>query len=478
MRNRRATIFPALAVLALALLSCRAAPTDPRMVSEWMHVLYGVIRVERLSPPVASRVVTYASAALYSGMSVVNTRLTPLSGLTGFPALPAADGARYDETVTAVAAERVTVDSLFSDALPSSRAALIRLADSLIADRERHVPAEVSQRSRALGERVGLAIVAWSHGDGFDSTRGKPYVAPVGPGLWVNDSPWPTYTSTNLSGVSSSIDVANPANVSRSPNTSDRSLILSPPKRAGKTTLPAASMAGITEPYWGTLRPFALSRWDECPAGAPPMYGTTPGTPLYDQAKAVFDTRAVLTPEQKTIALYWADNAGESGTPAGHWLSIAAQMVSERQLSGDAAARVMVATSVSLADAFIAAWGYKFRINLVRPRTYIRAIMDSTWEPAIPTPPFPEYLSGHSTVSAAAATVLTSMLRPGPFEDSTSLAVGHAVRKFESFLAASDEAGQSRIYGGIHYPIANTAGKALGRCIGAKVVERLSAPGK
>ena len=463
------------ALVALSLVSCGRRASDPRMVSEWMHVLYGVTRTERLSPPVASRVMAYASAALYTGMAVASPQMKPILGLTGFPTLASVGG--LDATITAVAAERVVMDSLFNDGLPTTRAALRRLADSLLTHREARVSTPVSQRSRAVGERVGNAIVAWSRTDGFDSTRGKPYTPPVGPGLWINDAPSPTFTTTNLSGTSTSIELANPANVSRSPNASDRSLIMSPPKRSGKTSLPAANMAGVTEPYWGTLRPFALARWDECPAPPPPAYGTTPGTPLYDQARVVFDTKAVLTPEQKTTVLYWADNAGESGTPAGHWLAIAAQMVSEKHLSGEEAARIMLATSVALADGFIATWGYKFQYNVLRPRTFIRQVMDSAWEPTIPTPPFPEYMSGHSAVSAAAATALTALLGATPFTDRTSVSLGHAVRHFDSFLAAADEAGMSRIYGGIHYPVGNDAGKTLGRCIGAKVIERLGGAG-
>lgn len=461
-------------MLALTgLVSCDGASSDPRMVSEWMHTLYGAVRIERLSPPVAARVMTYASAALYSGMSVANDRMKPISGLNGFPRMPAAGDARLDETVTAVAAVRVVLDSIFADGLPTTRAAFSRLADSLLKERTYSVSHDVGIRSLEVGRRIGLAIVAWSHSDGFDSTRRMPaYKAPVGPGLWINDSPSPTFTTTNLSGTSVSIDLANPANVSKAPNTSDRSMILSPTKRVGKN-LPASNMAGVTEPYWGTLRPFVLLRWDECPAPPAPAYGTTPGTPLYDQAKVVFDTKVALTPEQKTTVLYWADNGGESGTPAGHWLAIAAQIVSEKALSAEEAARIMLATSVALSDGFVATWGYKFKYNLVRPRTFIRQTMDSTWEPTIPTPPFPEYMSGHSTVSAAAATALTQLIGTVAFTDSTSVALGHAVRHFDSFYAASDEAGQSRIYGGIHYPVANEAGKALGRCIGAKVVERL-----
>jgi membrane-associated phospholipid phosphatase len=173
------------------------------------------------------------------------------------------------------------------------------------------------------------------------------------------------------------------------------------------------------------------------------------------------------------IAFYWADNAGESGTPVGHWISIASQMVSERHMTLEDAARLMVLTAAAQADAFIASWGYKYQYNFIRPRTYIRRLIDSTWEPLIPTPPFPEYPSGHSTQSAAAAAVLTALVGDDvAFEDSTSVSIGHAVRQFASFNAASQEAGMSRIYGGIHFPSGNTSGRALGECVGAKVMDR------
>jgi hypothetical protein len=231
-------------------------------------------------------------------------------------------------------------------------------------------------------------------------------------------------------------------------------------------------MAGVTEPYWGFNRPFALATWDECPAPPPPAYAPTPGTPLYEEAKHVYEISKTLTPEQKTVALYWADNGGESGTPAGHWLSIAGQMVSEKKLSAEQAAWLMAQTGVSLADAFISVWGYKFKLNLIRPRTFIRATIDPAWEPAIPTPPFPEYLSGHSTLSGAAAGTLTTLLGAVSFHDSTSVSIGHAVRKFSSFREAADEAGMSRIYGGIHYMSANVEGGNLGRCVAEQVGKR------
>src|SRR5215208_1416811 len=84
--------YAALTVLVGACLAaCARAPeTDPRMVSEWMHTLYGVIRAERLSPPVASRLMAYASAALYSGLATANPDMPAIEGrLNGFPTLPA-----------------------------------------------------------------------------------------------------------------------------------------------------------------------------------------------------------------------------------------------------------------------------------------------------------------------------------------------------------------------------------------------------
>ncbi len=464
--------------LLIAPAACGPAPqADPRMVSEWERALYGVVRAERLSPPVASRVFTYAAAALYSGLTATDAKSPSLvHTLNGLDSLPRADvGAAYDATLTAVAAEHTVLDSLFAEGLPTTRAALSRLADSLNRAREdKGIGRDVAARSDDLGKRIGLAIVSWSHGDGFDSTRTKTYVAPVGAGLWVNDDPATVFATQSLSGASQAVTPSNPANALKAGTVDDRSLILDRPKRAGRKTLPAANMAGVTEPYWGYNRPFALRAWNDCAAPLPPEFSLKAGTPLYEEARVVWETGKQLSPAQRETALYWADNGGETGTPAGHWLSIASQMVTERHLDAEQAAWVMVATSVALNDAFISAWGYKFRLNLIRPRTFIRETMDSTWEPAIPTPPFPEYLSGHSTISAAAAGAMTALLGTTPFEDSTSVPLGHAVRKFNSFRDAAIEAGMSRIYGGIHFPSGNVEGRKLGDCIATKVQERLS----
>ena len=461
----------------VAMSACARTPeSEPRMLSEWMHSLYGAIRVERISPPVASRLMVYATSALYAGLASSDTRMQPLTGtLNGFPQLPPAPGP-VDGPLVGIYAERVVLDSLLREGLPTTRAALSRLADSLANARVgKGVSADLRLASEEHGRRVGNAIVAWSRTDGFDGTRGRKYVAAAGPGLWVNDAPAQVFTSQNMSGASEMVEMNNPANVLQAGKASDRALVLNRPKR-GNRTLPVVNMTGMSEPYWMEVRPFALSKWNECAIAEPPKYGRDSLAALFADARAVFEVKRTLTPEQREIAFYWADNAGESGTPVGHWISIASQMISQRQLPAADAARILVQTAVAQADAFIASWGYKYQYNLLRPRTYIREGIDSTWEPLIPTPPFPEYPSGHSTQSAAAAEVLTAAIGAVPFDDSTSITIGHKVRRFESFRAAAEEAGMSRIYGGIHFPSGNVSGRNLGACIGSKVVERFGAP--
>ena len=460
-------------VAAAVAAGCDRTPAnDPVVIARWMQALYGAIRVERLAPPVGSRVVAYASTALYSGFAVTDPALTPLHGvLNQFPELPAPDaGKRYDGTLVAVSAERTVLDSLLREALPTTRAAMGSLADSLT--KARASSDDVRERSLALGQAIGQRIVLWAHGDGFDSTRGRKYEVPKGPGLWINDSPADWFATTNISGASVDVDPSNPANEMRTANRSDRDLILNRPKVKGGGTLPAANMAVVTEPYWGQLRPFAIERWDVCAVDSAPRYGATADSPLYKEAKEVFDIHAALTPAQKEIALYWADNPGESGTPSGHWTAISSQLVSELKLNPTDAVRANTLTAIALADGFISVWGYKFRINLIRPRTYIRQVMDSTWEPFIPTPPFPEFMSGHSAISAAAATVLTSLLGTKPFDDSTSMNIGHPPRHFNSFMDAAIEVGMSRVYGGIHFPSGNIQGRVVGKCLGNKVAQR------
>jgi membrane-associated phospholipid phosphatase len=119
----------------------------------------------------------------------------------------------------------------------------------------------------------------------------------------------------------------------------------------------------------------------------------------------VYDVSRSLTPEQTAIALYWADGAG-TVTPPGHWDAIALDLAAGENLSTVQLARLFVTLNTAQADAFIACWDAKFTYWTERPVTAIQAEIDPFWKPLIPTPPFPSYVSGHSTTSGAAATVL------------------------------------------------------------------------
>jgi hypothetical protein len=452
-------------------------PADPQFVAEWMRNYYGLIRAERISPPVASRVLAYAAVALYEGLAAASPGLRSLAGqLNGLDSLPIpVPGQRYDPVLTALAAERTVLDTLFAEGLPGTLAALAQLSDSLAAVRiQQGIPQAVQARSEDLGKQIGLAILAWAAQDGFDTTRTKPYQPPSGqPHLWVNDSRVEEYTPQNLSAAQEFVALDNPAATLRGGAASERALALTRPKPEDTRTLKAVNPTGATEPWWGTLRPFVLRAPNECPMPEPPPFSTSPRSEFYREARAVYDVSRTLTEEHRQTVLYWADNPGQTGTPVGHWLAIGSQLVAQLDLSAEQAAEMFVLMTLAQADAFIAIWYEKYRLNLLRPVTYIRRYIDPNWTPVIITPPFPEYPSGHSGQSAAAAVVLTDLLGPVAFEDSTNLAIGHPVRRYESFQQAADEAALSRLYGGLHYPMGNESGRVLGRCIGRTVLERL-----
>jgi hypothetical protein len=446
------------------------------MIAEWMQNYYGLIRAERISPPVASRVLAYASVALYEGIASGAPTLRSLAGqLNGLDSLPRGEpGRSYDPELVALASEKTVLDTLFAEGLPATKAALANLSDSLIKARlSLGIGKDIQQRSGELGNRIGQAVVAWAARDGFDSIRVKPWQPQVGPQYWVNDTPENDYVPQNLSAATDVVALDNPSASFRPGSASERSLVVNRPKSPSIKSLKAINPAGATEPYWGTLRPFVMKSPDECAPPPPAEFSPRSGSSFYKEAMQDYDISRTLTDEQRLITLYWADNPGQTGTPTGHWLSIGSQMVSQLQLSADRAAELFALGTIAQADAFIAAWNEKFRRELIRPYTYIRRYIDPKWRSLITTPAFPEYPSAHSTQSAAAAGVFTALLGEVAFEDSTNLALGHAVRRFPSFRAAADEAAMSRLYGGIHYNMGNEAGKVSGRCVAAKVLERV-----
>ncbi|MBK8024686.1 MAG: vanadium-dependent haloperoxidase [Chloroflexi bacterium] len=203
---------------------------------------------------------------------------------------------------------------------------------------------------------------------------------------------------------------------------------------------------------------------------APPDYSEEAQSVFYREAAEVYESTRALTPEQEAIALFWADDPGQTETPPGHSISILTQVLAQEKASLALAAEAYARLGIAVADSFIGCWYAKFQFNLLRPVTYIQSMIDAEWMPPINTPPFPEYTSGHSVQSAASARVLTDLFGEHyAFTDHTHDARGLAARSFSSFAEYAEEAAISRLYGGIHYRAAIDQGMDQGECIGERV---------
>ena len=412
----------------------RGHPPDAELLHAAVHQLTGVIVYDIFSPPQASRAYAYASVAAYEALrhddSTYRTLGGQLNDLTGVPA-PQADSEYYFPLAGVHAFMTVGKALTFSQKrMDSLRAAMHERI------RRMGVPAAVFARSIAYGDQVAEHILAWSRKDNFLQTRGyAKYSVLSEPGRWV-----PT---------------------------------------------PPAYMDAV-EPNWNKVRPFVLDSASQFRPKPPHRFDMTEGSPFYLQVKEVYDAGKSLTDEQRAIAAFWDCNpyvmnvrghamfATKKITPGGHWMGIVRTAAHKARAPLAQSAEAYVRTAVALADGFISVWDEKFRSNVVRPETMINAHLDEAWQPLLQTPPFPEYTSGHSGISTAAAVVLTDQFGDNfAFTDSTEMSYGLPARSFESFTQAAAEAAISRLYGGIHYRMAIEEGVAQGRRVGELVLRKV-----
>lgn len=399
--------------------------SEATVAVEWMKALCDGVRSEGLSPPVASRIYAYAGVTLYESVVGGMSGYRSLSGqLNAMPPMPQPQsGQTYDWPSSATLALATVSQGIFASASPATLAGFQQLCESQLAARESAgVQKEVIDSSAAYGESVGKAILDWANSDGYQATRGLSYTPPTGPGLWVPTPP---------------------------------------------------GYAAALEPYWGDIRPFVMQTADACLPPPPITYSEQAGSAFYQQAWYVYNAVNTLDEERMAIAEFWADNAKQTSTPPGHWLIIENQMVEQLGVQLDKAAEMYALVGVAMGDAFISCWSCKYEVSLLRPITYIQQLIDANWNSAIVTPPFPEYTSGHSVVSGAADAVLTSLLGTVAFTDKTHEDTGMAARSFASFDAAAQEAAVSRLYAGIHYPMAIINGLAEGKCVGQWVLDHV-----
>jgi hypothetical protein len=221
-------------------------------------------------------------------------------------------------------------------------------------------------------------------------------------------------------------------------------------------------------PQWGFVTPFAMNSSSQFRPPGPPSLDSQQYAADYNEVKelgaAVGSTR---TEEQTEIALFWADGAGTE-TPPGHWNSIAQIIADTQGNTLEENARLFALLNIAMADAAICAWDAKYTFDFWRPVTAIAfAEPELNWMSFIITPPFPDYVSGHSTFSAAAATVLPLFYGTEdlPFTTGSDFLPG-VYRSFSTCLDAAEEAAVSRIYGGIHFRTASEDGLQAGISIG------------
>jgi hypothetical protein len=215
---------------------------------------------------------------------------------------------------------------------------------------------------------------------------------------------------------------------------------------------PPGSVSPPVQPLAGGWRTWVLPSGDSLRPPPPPVYGS----PEYlAEARQLVEIGRDLTDEQGRIARYWEGGQG-TPLPPGIWNRIILDYLAQRGADGPQSVRTLVLANVAMADAGVAAWDAKYTWWTPRPENSIRELVDPAWRPLLRTPLFPAYVSGHSTYSAAVATVLAHLFPADA----------------ERFLAMGEEAGLSRLYGGIHWPSDHVRGSAMGRELGDRVVRR------
>jgi len=395
-----------------------------------------IIISDVLSPPVCSRIYAYCNIAAYEALvpsdstGAYRSLANKLNGLQPLP--QPARNSKYSFAVAAAISFTTVAQKLVfnGDAVKEMEAAYLHQLDSL------HLDQGLIDSSVSYGRAVGNFILAWAGKDGYlqrNSYVG--YIVTKQPGRWVPTPP---------------------------------------------------DYMDAVEVNWKTLRPFLLDSASQFRPDPPIKYDTTKGSAFYDQCYQVYD--AVANPKigDSATAWYWDDNPNTSVTdghityfqqknsPPGHWIHIACSVAQKEKYDVLKTASLLSQTAIALFDAFISCWEAKYYYNYVRPETFINRYIDKNWVPLIQTPPFPEYPSGHSTISSSAAVVLTRFAGDSyAFIDSSEVPYGRPVRVFKSFYEASDQASISRMYGGIHFLNALNAGRSMGRAIGNFVVTKL-----
>lgn len=467
MRSIRILVF-----LVFAAVSSYAAA--PNVVVLWNQAVLQGVRDSAQGPPMVARSLAIVHTCAYDAWAAYDKRAvgTQLGDELRRP--------KRERTLTnkskaiSFAAYRAAVD-LF----PGDKTSVFDPLMAQLGYDANDVSADMRTPS-GIGNVACAAVLAFRHSDGSNQLGT----------LTKSGVPYADYTGY--------ISVNRPSTVP----VNDLSTVIDPNRwqpltyfNGSKTVTP-----GFVGAQWSKVVPFALTSADEflpfISRFGPALYGSST---FLQQAKDVVALSAGLTDEHKMIAEYWA-NGPHSELPPGHW-DLFAQFVSARDHhTVDQDAKMFFALSNAIFDAGISCWAAKRTFDSVRPVTAIAflfhgqqiqawggpgkgtvTIDGSQWIPyqpsTFPTPPFPEYISGHSTFSAAGAEILRLFTGSDDFGDSVTFAPGSSntepgltprqpvTLSWATFTAAANEAGISRRYGGIHFELGDLVGRATGRLL-------------
>jgi hypothetical protein len=384
---------------------------DP--VLQWNEAALLAIKAEKTPPPLAVRHLAILHIAVFDAVNTIRRTHKPFEVDATVPA-----GTSEDAAVTG-AAHRVLI------ALYPARS---RHFDVLLTRTLNAVDSHAADRGLAIGRYVAKEILKWRAEDGSDQEVRTTLRAE--PGQWRPTPP---------------------------------------------------GFARPLAPHWPTVTCFALRRGFQFRSAGPPKLTDAAYTDAFNEVKRLGrKSGSERTREQTEIAHFWADGEG-TVTPPGHWNRIAQGVSRQRGLTQEENARMFALLNVALADVGIACWDCKYHFNFWRPIHGIReadrdgnpdTTADRDWEPLLVTPPFPAYTSGHSSFSGAAATILAGVVGTDAFRfETTTEGLPDVTRQFAGFWAAAEEAGMSRIYGGIHWQFDNTDGLAGGKMVAEHVLK-------
>lgn len=402
----------------------------------WIDMLCDQVRFQRVGPPPAARALAYLGATMYESIHAGIPDGHTLQGqLAGLDKLPQPDpNLEYDWATAMNNACYIVCDEGLARYMGPNTTSLLNLHDNMNRKLDSMLNnKDVFERSKKYGEDLGNAMVEYMKTDNYDYTRENNI-----------------YESPSRGG--------DPAH----------------PERWEPTDMDKTAY----EPFWGKLRPLAIDTTELCEMFPTVKYSQDPNSDFYKFVAVVYGIDTSFSEYERITSLYWADDPVETFTPPGHWTKISKQQIRRHGYNMAQTAEYYCIFGISEYNVGISLWKSKYDINRgsgVRPVTYIKEVMGKPdWEPYIETPPFPEYPSGHSGFSGAATRVLTKYFGDNvAFTDSTDMVIGLNPRPFKSFYAAADEAGYSRMYGGIHFEAAIVDGIEVGHCIADNVMKNL-----